>query len=277
MGGIRRHTHLFPYSPGGPTELMARDNYKIKTKSVFCDSYPNYGESLYPTSLNELRRRFESQKIAALNVPNLGVVRGYAYTWNFTMSSKVQNGEDVEIVFEEDTTDLFSVETVLSQKASGFATVRDGFKVETDALKKKGLFGLIEDAVKILDTINNLSDLVQSFVDRAQLFDAVIAGKIDALTDILERAADDVALLKDPNNLTLIESFKNLWRSAIDLKETIAGTGQLKPYSVNKDSTLAEVCIAIYGNTNRAQELLSLNYIDNPFLIPAQTTLIYAD
>jgi prophage DNA circulation protein len=274
MGGIRRHTHIFPYSPGGPTELMARDNYKIKVKSVFCDSYKNYGESLYPTALNELRRRFEAQRVAPLNVPNLGVIRAYAFNWNFSMSSKVQNGEDVEITFEEDTTELFSVETILQQKASGFNALNDGLKIEIDAIKK---VGLLESVENVLDMITNFSDRAQSVIDTAQLFDSMIAGKIDALTDILERATDDVELFKDPNNLTLIEAVKNLWFASIDLKDTIAGTGLLKPYVVQRDSTLSEVCIAIYGDTSRAQELLSLNYIDDPFLITAQTPLIYKD
>lgn len=273
-GGIRRHTHYFPYSPGGPTELMARDNYKIKIKSTLCDTYFDFGENLYPTALNELRRRFEAQLIAPLNVPNLGVIRAYAKDWTHVMSSKIQNGEDIEIVFEEDTTELFSVETVLTQKSSGFRSRLDDFKLQTDEVKK---LGLLDSVINILDKINDLSNQIQAIVDTVQLVDSVIASKIAGLTDILERAADDVALFKDPNNLTLIEAFKDLWAATIDLGETIAGTGLLKPYEVQKDSTLAELCIYIYGNTNRAQELLSLNTIDDPFLISAGTIIVYSD
>lgn len=273
-GGIRRHTHYFPYSPGGPTELMGRDNYKIKIKATFCDTYFEYGENLYPTALNELRRRFEAQLIAPLNVPNLGVIRAYAKDWTHVMSSKVQNGEDVEIVFEEDTTELFSVETVLLQKSSGFKSRLDDFKLQTDEIKK---IGILDSVASVFDMINDVANRIQAIVDTVELVDSVIASKIAGLTDILERAADDVELFKDPNNLTLIESFKDLWAAAVDLGETINGVGQLKPYEVQKDSTLAQVCIAIYGDTNRAQELLALNTIDDPFLIPAGTIIVFSD
>lgn len=273
-GAIRRHTHLFPYSPGGATEFLARDNYKIKIKTVFCDSFEGFGESLYPTALNELRRRFEASKSASLDVPNLGVIKAYGYSWIFTMSSKIQNGEDAEIVFEEDTTELFSVETMLAQKASGFGNLTDDFAVQADELKKRSLIGSL---VNILDTITDKANLIKSSFDQIELFSSLIAAQIDALTDIIGNATDTFNEFKDPSNLAFIESTKNLWRAAIDLKETVAGTGNLKFYVVQRDSTLAEVGIQIFGSTSKAQQLLSLNTINDPFLIPEGTTLIYFD
>lgn len=276
-GSLKKHTHEFAYAPGGATELMARKNYKIKIESIFCDSFPSYGTNLYPTALGELRRRFEAQLVSSLNVPNLGVIRAYASDWTFTQSFKVQNGEDVEIVFEEDTTDLFSVETILKQKASGFDTALEDYGLQVDAIKKKGIFDYISDGVAILDKITEVADQVQSVFDTIQLFDSLIAAKIESLTDILERAADDVEVIKHPEELEMIEAFKSLWKATQDLGNTLTGKGLLKPYEVQKDSTLAEICIAIYGNTNKAQELLSLNSINDPFLIPAGEVLIFSD
>jgi hypothetical protein len=273
-GAIRRHTHIFPYSPGGSTELMARDNYKIKIKTIFCDSFKNYGKELYPTAMVELRRKFEAQAVADLDVPNLGIIKAYAFSWIFTKSGKLQNGEDAEIVFEEDTSSMFSVENILTQQASGFDSRAEDFSTELDAIKQRGV---LSPFFEILDKIDEVAGELQSIVDQAQLFDTIIAAKIDGLTDLLERAADDVDLIKNPDNLTLIESFKNLWSATLDLKDTIANKGKLRPYTVPKDSTLAEICIQLYGNTNRAQEILSLNQIDDPFLIPAGTVLIYSD
>ncbi len=273
-GAIRRHTHQFPYSPGGATEFLGRDNYKIKVKTVFCDSFEQFGESLYPTALNEIRRRYEAQKVAALNVPNLGVIRGYIYSFISTMSSKIQNGEDVEMVFEEDTTELFSVETLLTQKATGFGDRLSDFNSQVDELRKQSLLGAV---VSVLDTITDQANLVKSSFDQVELFQSLIAAQVQGLIDSIDNAMDTIDLLKDPSNLDLIESTKNLWSAAVEVKDTVAGTGNLKQYTVQKDSTLAEVGIKIFGTTENAQQLLTLNHIEDPFLIPAGEVLIYFD
>jgi prophage DNA circulation protein len=266
-GSLKQHVHEFPYAPGGPVELMARKPYRIAITSLFFDSSPFYGPSLYPQALNEIRRRYEAQFIAPLDVPNLGTIRAYITEFKSKVSGRVLNGEEVSLVFAEDTTELFSVERLLQANGSALDRTFEIYKLELDQL---------ENPPDLFESIRQFGNSLFAIIDTLRLFDAFIAAKIDGLTSLLERATDELDELKNAENFALIEAVKNFWAAAQEFGETLAGTARLLTYSVPAPSTLAEVCLQIYGDTSRAQDLLNLNVINNPFKIPAGEVLVYA-
>lgn len=272
-GGIRHHVHEYPHSPGGDIEKMGRKLYSFRFRVPFHDLpgskldqlFPN----LFPGRLQTLIRDFDQQFSAALVVPSIGTIQCVATDWDGTgeMADAI-SGETWNIEFLEDVDQdsLFDSSPALGIHAMGAAAETLQTKAEEHEFEP-GVFQAINDAV----------GSVLGVLGEADQYSRLVAGKIEAVANLCGTADRELSELQDPMNHVVLEALKDLWANAVDLSQNIPGTGggPISTYRVPKLMSVGQVASALYGRADRGFDIMQINAIDDPFAIPAGTTLKY--
>lgn len=220
---------------------------------------------LFEKTLGELRKLATDQERRSLTVPALGTFKSaYAFDFEQKYDAKLTNGVSVEIRFREDTSEDFEPAKLIAAAASNL-TQAVGSLAAVAPNPTPGL----------LDGIFAAARVVQELRDGALLELAFYLSKVDALVGLLEEADRTLDILKDPAESDLIIQFKNLWDAAIATGESILEVSDVRTYTTPKLMTCGEVAYAVYGNATRGVDILQLNALDDPFAIPAGTTIRY--
>lgn len=271
-GGLRTHTHEYPHAPGGALEKLGRKLYTFHIKASFQNTFAKY-PGLWSQALPTLRNLWESETTGDLVLPNLGTVRAVCTNWTQTMQAHIRSGELVDLEFEEDQSQAYLVNALFVVSTQTVDTAAKTYTAESLRLQlvdpdhHSSLFDAITDSV----------NSVLAFVDTAQSYGNLLAAKIEAATTLIQQADQRLAVLNDPVNHELLEAMLDLWDSLNKLNDDIQKTnGRLLTYAVQRPMSVLELSQALYnGDGTRAVELMQLNPLDDPFLVPIGTQLRY--
>lgn len=268
QGAYRIHVHEYPHSPGGAIEKLGRSLYEF---TVNVDWRGAIDSKKYPQlikNLGVLRGLWEDGVTEKLHIPHIGTVKALCTNWREAAKNTDRSGISSTLKFQEDSTDAFLALEVIQVKTANFNETAANFSA---AIRPPGtnIFRQIDEAVSSILAIK----------DQAQLFGSFVTSKIEGLIQMLRLADETVRELNDPPyNVDLVEALHALWDATQQLGKDIQQKGDLlKEYTVPLTMSITQVAAAIYGDTERAMDIMQLNVIRDPYAIPAGTKLRYYD
>src|SRR5512145_3374725 len=268
-GGLRKHTHEYPYVPGGLAEKLGRKPYQITVDLGIDEGFARLGyyqgRNLL-TNLNVLMSTvFEAGETVPVYLPNIGEMKAFATEWDRELDVRLRSGEKATITMEEDSDAASLVEKTLKIKPpAALASMLGGL----EALSPKPMPGLLE---QLRDAINQ----ILAFRDQTQMWAGFIAAKIEGLELLFEEIDSSLEDLKNPESWELLEALRNLWGAVRELGEELGALPQFATVVTPRDMSAAEVSMLVYGDTQHAIDVLSLNALEDPYNIPAGTTIRY--
>jgi prophage DNA circulation protein len=268
-GGIREHDHEYPKVPGAAAEKLGRKLYTISMSVPFHNNLrPPWDESLWPGALSDLRNRFEEEITSDLLIPTIGTIKAFCTNWTQVMDARVRSGEDAELEFKEDQSNLFLLDGIINIKATSLAPHGQALTLAADAAGLADVFAELEAQI----------DGVTALIGTAELYSAAGQAKVLGLINTFERLDATVGALNDPANAPLLEVYLEAWASAQALQQDLLR--QQRPlvlYEVPALMAISDVSRAIYGDTSKAADILGLNPIEDAFAIKRGTQLrVYA-
>jgi hypothetical protein len=266
-GAIDDHEHKYPHTAGAANEKLGRKLYLVTVKAQFDEQLiSSRYAALYPGRLNTLLRGFEQQITAKMVLPNRGgEFQAYCTNWSTTLSVKIRSGEAVVLKFKEDRNEELLTAQNLEIQRRNLMDQNQALQGATD-----GFSG------NIWDEITNGVNGVLAYLDQAELYGNLVAAKIEGLVQLIKTADETISELNDPANYAALEELHRLWETMLDVKDDLfEGGSKLRQYTTLTDGTVTDAAIAIYQDASKAGDLLGLNVIQDPLLIPAATTLNY--
>jgi hypothetical protein len=114
--------------------------------------------------------------------------------------------------------------------------------------------------------------------DSVEAYDIYVRGKIERVESIISDIDTTVVEMQDPENIALIQSFRSLWLTILDLKQDVQGRlVPLGTYVTPSRMTVQDVAAAIYGDSQRTNEIMTLNDFKDPYSIPSGTRVTFYD
>lgn len=271
--GIRHFVHVYPHSPGGDVEKMGRKPYQFRFGISFEDVEGSPLErdfqGLFPDRLRNFLALFDRQATADLVVPSIGTVKCCAIDWNGTADmAESLSGEKWNFEFIEDQDHASLIKTIPNLGTHALkASVEELQKKADDHGFKPGFFQGLNDMVTSVDAVFGVSDQ----------YSRLLGAKLSALGDLCARFDRETKEFLDPMNHAVLDGLKDLWANAIDLSESLTGASgaQLATYRVPKLMSIGQVATKLYGSAERGAYIMKINAIDDPFEIPAGTSLQY--
>jgi hypothetical protein len=293
-GGLRDHVHEYPHSPGGAPEKLGRRLYTFRMRAKFHATFRAYGfTDLYPRAWNRLRNICEAGRTEDLVVPTLGTLKAYAVSWPETATARQRSGVTVEFTFREDV-DTYFMNGLLSissasmeqaqQRLAYMATVYEQTppgQVILEAIPTDPVNAPLvppPDAAKqnvldLLGAIDAAFNLLLSIDDQADFYATLAEIKVMRVISLCQEVARR-AELQDARNARLREALLGAWSTADDRRRDIEKKReQMILYITPIDMSVTDVAKAVYGDASRAMEILKLNALRNPFLIPRGSAL----
>ncbi len=271
VGGLRHYVHEYPHVAGGSLEKLGRKLYEV-TATCHFDALSLSGRYslMWPDGINAFRALFEKGQTSPLVIPWIGSIDACAVEWGEDFDVKVISGEGVEVKWIEDQESEFLLDSVLPFKSSGgFAAKVEAFEYRIDYLE-------IDPPVGILESIRKVANDVIAVRDTAELYTSLVDAKLNELLNLIREADKTVALLNDPMNHQLLEDLHELWSATQELVNDIAQLDQvMDTYLTPRVMRIDEIAQAIYQAGDRAYELMQLNALEDPFAVPANTTIRY--
>lgn len=279
-GGIRDHIHEYIRSPAGQPEKLGRKNYVIAMTALFHDVIRAYPD-LYPYALDKLVRAWESETTGDLVVPNVGPIRAYCRNWDRTLDVRVRSGERVELEFVEDSENNFLAEELIDQRQQSLAEKeRTLIKLRQETIdeNKHEPLTLLSEAglsISLFDAITGAVTSVLAIRDQVELYDNLLAARIEALIGLCQQC-ERLAALQDVRSYRVLDALQELWLTALELRQDLLRKrAPIQMYAVPRLMAIGQVSIAIYGVASRAVEILQLNPIDDALAIPTGTQVRY--
>jgi len=267
--------HEYPHVPGGDAEKLGRRLYEIEIVGNFqkvgfqqgqASGFQAYGD-LWPTRLALLRARFEAGETKDLVIPTIGVIQAFCSDWDQEMTNKLLSGEKTNFKFVEDQDLAFLVSKLLTVKVDSLQSKAEAFEVEAE---KHGIDQSLSD--QLVNAVNG----VLAIADTAEAYGALLGAKIGMVAALCREFDQRIDAFSDPMNHPALEAMKELWFAADELARNVTGNeSPIAIYEVQRQSTISQVAIAIYGSTDRAMELLQINPIEDAFSIPPGTKVKY--
>jgi prophage DNA circulation protein len=271
-GGLRDHIHEYPHSPGGSPEKLGRSLYEFKVEANFDARFLAY-PGLYPQNLDTLIGFFEQQATADFRLPQMpNAVPSYCRKWSREMRNKIRSGERVELLFIEDQSTLFLFQDLVSSSTANTASAALNFNAQISLLS----FTPPTSIFAIFDGINAFVGQIQALQDTAELYGTRLSDAVQGLINTCESLDSQDSMQLVPA-YALVESLHALWASAQTLANDIQQNGvQLQSWVVPAQMDIGRVSMSLYsGDSSRASDLLALNDIPDPLLIPAGMSLYY--
>lgn len=282
QGGIRKHNHEYSHNPGAAVEKLGRQLYEIHVSANFTGGLvdPRYPSLL--TDLDALRSNFEAQSTGPLTIPHIGTIQACAERWNENVRNTNRSTVQADFTFYEDLNSALQLQDQLSTSSGAIGSLGDNLFQLTKTLDPVVIptsftaKPIGPNVTSLWDAINDLSVTIAGIQDQSDLYGALVESKIDGLIALCKQADQFVSALNDPDNWPVLDALHSLWSAALDLQGDLQNTGfQSQLYGVPVRMGIADVSIAIYGNTLAAASLMQLNAIDDPLNIPAGTTILY--
>ncbi len=262
-GGLRKHVHEYPHSPGGAPEKLGRKLYTIEMHAPMHTTLPQY-PTAYPDSLASLMIIFEGGKTFDLVVPTIGTIPAYATEWERDYEAKRRSGEDCKFTFEEDQSDLFLVTELIKVSTLALQDDISSFEFEAEPFPNISLFA------SIIAAVNSIT----SIADQVELYGNLIEAKALGIASLCEQADHAIDILNHPVNFKLLDALHQIHASALALHKNVLK--QAKPtqlFTVTANMPISQVAAALYGDSARAAELLRMNAVNDAFAIPKGTVL----
>jgi hypothetical protein len=267
---LRDHVHEFPHSPGGLPEKLGRKLYVFDiTSSFYGDMLQPQYKDLWPGGLSRLFELFEAGKTGDLILPQVGApIRAYCTNGKRTLRSAVVNGEAVTLKFREDSEKLRLSAEALRIKAVNYGTAKTALDSEIRKLPST--------EVSLFDQFMRAVSSVLAYKDQFDLYSESLEAKLGAVIEMGRELVESCPSVKDVTRSPLLDALHQILAETIKIYKDQQQTGLITSrYTVARPSTLSEVAIAIYGVSGKARDLMLLNTITNPLLIPVGTVLRY--
>jgi len=260
-GGLREHTHEYPHSPGGSPEKLGRKLYTVQMSALFHNNLLEpWNEDLWPGALATLFDRFDDGLTSTLTIPTVGDIKAFCTNWSREMVAKVRSGESAELEFLEDQSSAYLIEGLVNIRTQSLVTQSGLLLADAEDLGYGDIFKAVAAAIAS----------VSKLVDQAEMYDAVLASKVEAINHSMARFNATLGLLNDPLNAVLLESFMETWRLIAQLQQDLQRQAiALLTFTVpgSKTVTVSDVSRIVYGDTSKAAEILQMNAIPDPFRI----------
>jgi hypothetical protein len=281
-GGIRRHKHEFPHSPGAAVEKLGRELYEISVSVNFTGGLiaPRYNDLLL--SLAVLRDAFENEITAELNIPHIGTIQACADHWRETATGRNRSTIRGELTFYEDLNSAVALQNTVTVSPAAMASLLDQFNIERAGITPAPVPSSFQitpigpNSVNIFDAISDLTTSILGIKDQQELFGALVSSKINGLVALFKAADTLVPELNEPKHYKMLDAMHALWEAALKLQNDLQNTGfEARLYVTPKRMGIADVCVAIYGNTRSAAQLMQMNDLRDPLSIPPNSQIIY--
>lgn len=269
----RQHVHEFPHMPAGAPEKLGRGVWYLTVTGNFQNRFAKF-PGLYPDAMNQLRQLYEKQETNAFVHPTVGQFQAFISGWRQDYNpGKSLSGEKVEIEFLEDQRTAFLIAT----KPSMTSVASSQSQLDAAVALLKTALGIFPtpQLLGVFDAIRATSNAVQSLVDTAGLYSGLLETKALELASLCERA-DQLLPIQSPLALSIIDPLHDIWSQALTAGKQIQNAkAALGEWTTPRTMTIGDVALAIYGDTSRQSDLLSLNVIADPTSIPANTEITY--
>jgi prophage DNA circulation protein len=267
-GAMRNHEHIYPHSPGAAVEKLGRELYKIEIVPCFdAKLIPAAYQGLWPGGLSNLRAVFESGATNDLILPTIGKIRAMATSWeqDYTPARSL-SGEAVAWSFIEDSENARLIDSTFKQ-TSTLASANQNFKVEGLKLDPKP---------SLWDQAAGAIDSVLSYKGQIQLYSSLIESKLQSAISMFAELSDQVSELSDPRNSSGLQALTELWSQTMAFYKDQRETGMVFKFKrTNRDMDIGQVAVWLYGDSEKASDLLSLNAFADPYAIPSGTNVRY--
>src|SRR6478609_1012180 len=271
QGGIRKHEFNFPHTPGGLTEKLGRKLYEIHVTANFTQGLVTKYPNLW-SALAELRKSFAAQEVDVVNIPHIGPMLAFADSWDESVNAKDRSTIDVDMKFTEEIDVYTDVRKLGIDTSNAMSSKLDTFNAEV--LRNQLL--LDTSSLNIFSTINSVCSSILSIKDQIDLYGSLIISKIDSATAIIQQADSQVKELNNPDFWPLLDSLQDLWFSTVQLQQDIKENDiVMRTFTVPIRMSVSQASAAIFGDSTRAVDLMTLNPLDDPFSIPAGFKLNY--
>lgn len=281
-GGIRKHKHEYPHSPGAAVEKLGRELYEIHVSVNFTAGLVKQPYEELLNSLAALRSTFEDQTTDALVIPHIGTIQACADKWTETARNTNRSTIKAELTFYEDLNSALSLLDTVTISTAAIQELSIDFANAVVGITPQPVtntFGIPHQGPNTLNLFQAISALavsISGIKDQQELYGALVKSKIDGLKALFQRADRQEPSLNDPDNWQVLDAMHALWKAVLDLEVDLQNTGfRAQLYVTPSVMSISQVSYAIYGNTLASAQLLQLNAIDAPLRIPAKTQLVY--
>lgn len=261
--------HVFPYRDGAEIEDLGRRARPTNIQGVFS------GEN-YLTDLNALLLTVDGGESGPFTHPILGTwtAKCISVQVNHIHSARDTANVTIELVEDgvsSDLPDLASIVAIENAHAEAVAATSTAVaEIDRDPTgdaesATAQLTSALTDAAGFVADVNaTLDNLDARFEQTRSANNLAIAA--------LEAAYDDVTIYP------AIKALRAMTKSALDLKQRLeARAPKIVVFEVPVLTSLVAIAIRLYGDPDRQSDILRLNKIRNPSLIPAGTQLrVYA-
>lgn len=259
----RRTIHEYRWTPAGTLEVHGRSAYEFNINANFLAT-GTYAS--WPEGLARVQSLYEEERVLTLLWPTIGEVRVSFDSFKRLGDSNKRSGEEAELVFIEAETNRF-LQSAFLERSYTIPEKAEAFEYEVEDLPDRpDLFDQIVAAGKVFRIINAQRDLYSGLAEQ----------RLAILLELLKDASETVEIFSNPDNHNILDVMHELWDAAVAVvTNPIRARHQPRRHTVISLSTVTEVSTAIYGHTERARELIGLNYFDDPMRIPAGTSVLY--
>ena len=279
-GGVRDHVHEYPKVPGGLAEPQGRKLYEISITARIDEGIARaggyYAGRNLITNANVLMGKFEREEVGPLYLPNIGEIRAKATTWERDLDVKIRSGELFDLQFREDGDAAHLIAATLQITSPTTIAQHLGAVEARSPVPQPDLLKSLVDAV----------NSVLAYRDQADMYQTVFAAKIEGLLALcrevdeeLDRIVADHQALTDPLNPIaplnpdLRDSLANLWAAIRSAGAQARFETEMGTFVTPRDMDCAAISIAIWGDTAHARDVLSLNALEDPYNVPAGTSI----
>jgi prophage DNA circulation protein len=255
--------HKYPYRSGAEFEDMGREPRLTRVRAVFMGPE-------YEADLGVLLARVDEGKAGTFQHPIMGSWRARVRRAPVHHEHGMRDIAIVELEVVEDGVntslpDLFSVAVAQAECYSSAELLAAAMAAYEDAA---GLAGAIGD---VIADVQAFADDVTSFVNKVADTVNQIRAKINAGLKFIKKVAD-------VKNWPVARALRKVAHSVQKLGKAVQS---LSPPALFKTigATMSVTALAhsLYGDGSRSSQLLAMNKIRNPFLVPVGTRLkVYA-
>lgn len=258
--GLERRVaeHLVPYANGAQLEDLGRAPRPTSFTAVF------YGED-YLARLGALLTVLDEGVTGPLVHPLYGTWQAKYVSGRLSASHDQRDVISIQLEFREDglnqaLNDLFSFDAAAAELDEDIADLQADYSALGRTVA--AVESAIADAQAFADDVSDAVDDARSRVDQLQRYvlDAVRA------VDDLDAAIDDT------------------WRTVTSLRTVVHGAKRVSEQAQRRSPTITNreietpiplplLALKLYGSVDRVVDLLRLNAIENPFLVPPGTKL----
>jgi hypothetical protein len=269
-GKYRHAEHEYLRVPGAVIEKFERAVYMIEMTAPFDTNIKGYG-NLWPNGVAAMRKLFETGTTAALVIPTVGTIPAFQPEWDQNLDlAKVRSGETIKLSFKEDQTARFLQLALVQTQQQSLGTSLNNLAGIRASLNPP------KNDISIFDAIQNAANGILAIKDQSDLYGGRLAAQLGMFTALLNEADKQLDSLKDPANHQALDAFLELWNTAVKMTTNLAESPRgPRRYVTPRGMSVNDVASAVYGNSERAADILIANDFADPFAIPAGTSIIY--